>query len=290
MTGFGRASAQSDESTIQCEIKSVNGRGLDVRVRLTPGFEWVEPDIRRLVSERLVRGSVSLNVAIHRETSATEVTVNEGALESVLEVASRLGDRLGARMPSVEGVLGIKGVLEIRETPLDGDAEALLRTAVLDCAGEAVDALVESREREGARMGDVLVRIVDEIDRLTGLASGHPARERDAILARLREQVTMLVESDNGLNAERLHTEAMLLATKADIREELDRLQTHVTAARDLMSKGGPVGRRLDFLAQEFNREANTLCSKSNDVGLTAIGLDLKAAIDQLREQVQNLE
>ena len=290
MTGFGRASAQSDNYTILVEIKSVNGRGLDIRSRLSPGFDVLEADIRRLISERLARGSVSVFLNVQRLAAEDELVVNERALDRVLTVIEALGKRLDARKPSIEAILALKGVMEAREPELGPDEEARLHAAILDCVRLAVDMLVEARSAEGERIGAVLAQRIEEIAALADAARTHPARSRDAILARLREQIGALMEADGNLGEDRLHQEAALLATKADIAEELDRFTAHVTAARDLLGKGGPVGRKLDFLSQEFNREANTLCSKSNDVSLTAIGLDLKATIDQLREQVQNLE
>lgn len=290
MTGFGRATAQAEGCTITCEIRSVNGRGLDVRSRMTPGYEAVEGDVRSLLSTRLARGSVSIAVNIQREETATEVVVNERALASVLAAVDALGSRMDARRPSIDGLLAIKGVLDTREAVLDAEAEARLQAAILDCVNIAVSALIVSRETEGARIGAVLSERIEEIAALAQQAEAHPSRTREAILGRLTEQVAFLIGNERGLSEDRLHQEALILATKADIREELDRLAAHVKAARELLAKGGPVGRKLDFLSQEFNREANTLCSKSNDVSLTAIGLDLKAAIDQLREQVQNIE
>ncbi|WP_339647293.1 YicC/YloC family endoribonuclease [uncultured Pelagibacterium sp.] len=290
MTGFGRASAQSDGYSILVEIKSVNGRGLDVRSRLSPGLDVLDGDIRRMVGEKLARGSVSIFVNLQRQAADTELVVNERALDRVLTLIESLEKRIDARKPSIEAILALKGIMEAEEPQLTPDVEERLHASVLDCLGVALTALVESRRGEGERIGAIIAQRVEEIAFLADTAQAHPARSRDAILARLRDQVATLRDADKGLSEERLHQEAALLATKADIAEELDRFTAHITAARDLLGKGGPVGRKLDFLSQEFNREANTLCSKSNDVSLTAIGLDLKAAIDQLREQVQNLE
>ncbi|WMT90921.1 YicC/YloC family endoribonuclease [Pelagibacterium sp. H642] len=290
MTGFGRASAQSDNYLVLVEIKSVNGRGLDVRSRLTPGFDVLEADIRRLISERVARGSVSVFLNVQRLAAEDELVVNERALNRVLAVIESLSKRLDARKPSIETILALKGVMEAKEPELGPDEEARLHAAILDCVRAAVGMLSDARCAEGERIGAILAQRIEEISTLADAARAHPARSREVILARLREQIAALIDADNSLSEDRLHQEAALLATKADIAEELDRFTAHVTAARELLRKGGPVGRKLDFLSQEFNREANTLCSKSNDVSLTAIGLDLKAAIDQLREQVQNLE
>lgn len=290
MTGFGRASGQSGETQILCEIKSVNGRGFDMRTRLSPGFEPLESQLRQIVNGKITRGSISAYVNVQRDTANTEIVVNERALDAILSVIDRLSDRMDGERPAIENILALKGVLDTREAALTPDEEALLNRAITDCVATALDGLVTSRQVEGQRIGVLLAQRLDEIEALTEQAENHPGRSRETILARLCEQLALLTETGSTLNQDRLHQEAMLLATKADIREEIDRLHAHVRAARALLEAGGPIGRKLDFLSQEFNREANTLCSKSNDVGLTAIGLDLKAVIDQLREQVQNLE
>lgn len=290
MTGFGRATAHVEGCSVLCEIKAVNGRGLDVRTRLSPGFDILEPDIRRMVGEKLARGSVSVSLNVQRDVSQTQLVVNTDALTAILDLVASLKDKIDARKPSIDGILALKGVVDTVEAELSPDAEQRLHDAVRECVAVAIAGLVEVRRREGGQIGAVIAQRIDDVAALTGQAEDHPARSREVILARLGEQVGALLEAGAALDEDRLHQEALMLATKSDIREELDRLAAHVAAARDLLAQGGPVGRKLDFLAQEFNREANTLCSKSNDVGLTRIGLDLKAAIDQLREQVQNLE
>ncbi|SDG63780.1 YicC/YloC family endoribonuclease [Pelagibacterium luteolum] len=290
MTGFGRASAQAEHCTITCEIKSVNGRGLDIRSRITPGFDSLEGDIRRLIGDRMARGSVSVFLNIQRHTATTDIVINEPALERVLDIIGDVSERINARKPSIEAILALKGIMDAQDADLGPEAEQRLHSAILDCVTIAVNALVESRHGEGDRIGTIISERIEEIAFLAEAARNHPSRSRETILNRLRDQVATLMDADKGFSEDRLHQEAVLLATKADIQEELDRFEAHVSAARQLMGKGGPIGRKLDFLSQEFNREANTLCSKSNDVSLTAIGLDLKALIDQLREQVQNLE
>lgn len=290
MTGFGRASAQHENISILVEIKSVNGRGLDIRNRFSPGLDSLDADIRRLIGEKLARGSVSVYINVRREAVDTDLVVNERALERVLTLIDKIAERVEARKPSIESILALKGIIEAQEPELSPDEEAALHAAILDCVRIALVSLTEARHSEGERIGTTIAQRVEEISFLADTARAHPSLTREAILMRLREQVTALMDTDKGLSEERLHQEAMLLATRADIAEELDRFSAHVSAARELLMKGGPVGRKFDFLSQEFNREANTLCSKSNDVSLTAIGLDLKATIDQLREQVQNLE
>lgn len=290
MTGYARAAGALPGVGFIVEIKSVNGRGLDLRMRLAAGFDVLEAEIRRLIGKSITRGSLTVSLTVDREGEGGRVVVNHQALEAVLEGFRWLESRVDADKPRLDGILALRGVLEQHETALSADDEEALSAAILTAVAEAVAGLAAARREEGARIAAILSERIDEIAALTKAAEIHPGRSRDAILARLRQQVADLSEASPTLSDERLAQEAVLLATKADIREELDRLGAHIAAARQLLASGGPVGRKLDFLSQEFNREANTLCSKSNDVALTAIGLDLKAVIDQLREQVQNIE
>jgi uncharacterized protein (TIGR00255 family) len=289
MTGYARATGTVPGASFVCEVKSVNGRGLDMRLRLPPGLDALEGELRQLIGRTLSRGSITCNVMVERDGAGGDVLVNEQALATVLVAMAQLSSRITAAPPSLDGILGLKGVLEQRDRPLSPDGEEVLQNALLDGVSRALVDLVVSRRQEGSQTARILLDRLDEIAALVARAEVHPARSRDAILARLRQQVADLA-GDASIPEDRLAQEALLLATKADIREELDRLTAHIANARKLIADGGPVGRRLDFLAQEFNREANTLCSKANAVELTAIGLDLKAAIDQLREQVQNIE
>jgi uncharacterized protein (TIGR00255 family) len=289
MTGYARAQGGVPGIAFSVEIKSVNARGLDVRMRMTPGYDALEGEIRRRIGKALARGSVTVNLNVDREGEGGRVVVNHEALSAVLGALREIAGTVDAQKPTLDGILALKGVLEQHDAPLDADAEDRLQTAIYEAVDKALADLRVSRKAEGVHLGEVLGAQVSEITRLRDLAAAHPGRSRDAVLARLKEQIADLVAS-NGLSEDRLAQEALLLATKADIREELDRLAAHVASARALLAEGGPVGRKLDFLSQEFNREANTLCSKSNAVDLTAIGLDLKAVIDQFREQVQNLE
>jgi len=240
--------------------------------------------------EALSRGAVTVNLNIDREGEGGRVVINQAALDAVLAAVADISLRMNLPRPTPDGVLALKGVLEQHDAPLDADAEERLHAAIYAAIDAALGDLQAARQAEGLHLRDILLGQIAEIARLRDLAEAHPGRGRDVILARLREQIADLLASGAGMSEDRLAQEALLLATKADIREELDRLKAHIAAARQLLADGGPVGRKLDFLSQEFNREANTLCSKSNAVELTAIGLDLKAVIDQLREQVQNLE
>lgn len=290
MTGYARAQGGVPGISFSVEIKSVNARGLDVRMRMTPGYDALEGEIRRRIAKALSRGSVTVNLNVDREGEGGRVVVNRQALDAVLAAIQEIGHLTNSLRPTPDGVLGLKGVLEQHDAPLDADAQDRLQAAIYEAVDTALVDLQTSRKAEGVHLGEILGGQVTEIARLRDLAAAHPGRSRDAVLARLKEQIADLVASNGGLSEDRLAQEALLLATKADIREELDRLTAHVASARALLRQGGPVGRKLDFLSQEFNREANTLCSKSNAVDLTAIGLDLKAVIDQFREQVQNLE
>ncbi|MCB1518704.1 MAG: YicC family protein [Hyphomicrobiaceae bacterium] len=290
MTGYARTMGAAQGCNFQCELKSVNGRGLDVKLRLANGLDAIEGDARRTLSKYLSRGSVTLNVTLAREHGGAEIGVNEQALGAVLDALDTLAGRIETDRPRLDGILNLKGVLEARETQLSEDAERQLHKSILESVETCAEALVRVRSEEGTELKSVVIRSIDEIERLTKSAVEHPSRKREVFVERIRKQINDLKEASAGFSEERLHQEALLLATKADIQEELDRLQAHVVAARKLLDEGGPIGRKLDFLAQEFNREANTLCSKSHAVELTAIGLDLKAVIDQLREQVQNLE
>jgi uncharacterized protein (TIGR00255 family) len=288
MTGFARTDAELADIRFLWEIKSVNSRGLEMRLRLPPGLDRLDPEIRRLTREHLNRGSCQLSLQIDRVGSASSLAINEATLAVVTDAARQLASEPGIDPPSADGLLAIRGVLEERGLDALDDGDAVDRT-VLDALAACLAALVAARAEEGGRLAVILTDQLENIERLTEAAADLAANAPDAFLTRLTEQVARLT-GEASLDPQRLHQEVALLATKADIREEIDRLISHIAAARKLLADDGVIGRRLDFLAQEFNREANTLCSKSFDKELTAIGLELKAVIDQLREQVQNLE
>ncbi|MBY0532978.1 MAG: YicC family protein [Xanthobacteraceae bacterium] len=290
MTGFARASGVHGDLRWAWELKSVNSKGLDLRFRLPPGRDVLEPAIRASIAKAISRGNVTVNLTVQREGAAPQVRVNEEVLAAVIATSRELAKKIEAQPPTLDGILGIKGVMEIIETEEGEAAREAANAALLKSFETALKALVAARGKEGDVIGGVLAERISEIEKLTKSAETAPARSVEAIRARLAEQVKELLAASSALDPERLHQEAALLAAKADVREELDRLTAHVGAARALLKNGGSVGRKLDFLAQEFNREANTLCSKSNDVSMTAIGLELKTAVDQFREQVQNIE
>ncbi len=292
MTGFARSSAQSDNWTWTWEVRSVNARGLDIRCRLANGFEHLEVAARDRINKALRRGSVSLNLTVARAHGQGQVKINRGLLEQLMAMVPEVRASLGndCRPPSVDGLLAIRGVVEPAEDEMSEDDRQALDATILAGLGRALDDLMAMRNGEGERLGAILRDHLDRIATLTGSARALAVAQPDAIKAKLREQVRQLLEAGAELPEDRLIQEAAVLATRFDPREEIDRLAAHVEAAVALLATRDPVGRKLDFLCQEFNREANTLCSKSVDTELTRIGLDLKASIDQLREQVQNLE
>ena len=290
MTGYARASASHDGLNWQWEIKSVNGKGLDVRCRLAPGFEALEASVREAVQHYLRRGNLQVTLTTSRGPSHQRLVVNEETLEQALALAERLWQRLGGDPPRAESLLALRGVLDIA-TPEDSEEAIAVRdTAMLRSFDEALIVLAANRRGEGMRLATVVAAQIDRIEALSIEARDCPARSVEAVRARLLEQVSRLMQASASFDQDRLHQEAVLLATRADIQEEIDRLFAHIEAARKLLAAAEPVGRQFDFLAQEFNREANTLCSKAPDRTLTAIGLELKTVIDQLREQVQNIE
>lgn len=291
MTGFARAEGAHAGASWHWEVRSVNGRGLDVRTRLPGGLEFLEPRVREAVARHLTRGSVNITLSAERETSGTVIRLNEHALAQVVQAAERVRALTDATPPRIDGLIAIKGVLDIIEPNDAPERMAARAEAMLKSLDGALIALVGARAAEGARLAAALRAQLEEIERLVGVVKASPARSPEAIEQRLKEQVRRLTETGNvSLDPARLHQEAVLLATRADVEEELQRLTSHIGAARELIAEAGAVGRKLDFLAQEFNREANTLCSKSNDLETTRAGLALKTVIDQLREQVQNIE
>ena len=290
MTGFARSHGASGPYTFEWELKSVNAKGFDLRMRLPPGWDELEALAKKRAGEVLSRGTVYANLNVKRTNAASTVRVNEDVLASVVKVASLLAGKIDAVAPSVDGLLSIKGVIEIVEPESDEAEDQAARVAAAATFDEALANLVAMRRREGTALGQILIQRMDEIEVLAKKAEAAPGRKPEAIRARLAEQIATLLESSDRFDADRLTQEALLIAAKADIREELDRIASHVSQVREMIGKGGPVGRRLDFLAQEFNREVNTCCSKSNDIELTNTGLEMKNVVEQFREQVQNLE
>jgi uncharacterized protein (TIGR00255 family) len=290
MTGFARAEGHAEGFSWVWEIKSVNSKSLDLRFRLGPGFEALEVPLRGLLAETLQRGSIAVNLTAARAATAGALRVNREALAQVAALAAELVESHGAAPPRADGLLALRGVLESGESDEPDAVRDTRQAALLASARQCIDRLVAVRREEGTRLTAVLETRLGEIETLTAQADASAVTQPEALKARLRAQLAALLDATPSLSEERLAQEAALLAAKADTREELDRLKAHVTAARELVGAGGAVGRRFDFLCQELNREANTLCSKSSDLALTRLGLGLKAAIEQLREQVQNIE
>lgn len=289
MTGFARASGSAGPWRFAWELKSVNAKGLDARLRLLPPFDAIEPDARAKIAQKLHRGTVQAGFAAQRDIAAPEIRVNQELLGKLMTAVAEIPLPEMITPATLDGLLGVRGVVEIMDAPEDEAAMAKARAAALDALDVALDALAAMRQSEGAVLAAVLSARLETIASLTQAADQSPARKPEAIKARLAQSLAMLAGNAN-FDQNRLHQEALMLAAKADIREELDRLAAHTAAARDLLAKGGAVGRRLDFLAQELSREANTLCAKSNDASLTALGLELRVEIEQFREQVQNIE
>ena len=290
MTGFARAEGEAEGLAWIWELKSVNGKSLDVRFRLPPGFDALELPLRTVIGERLKRGSVSASLTVARTGAGAALQVNRAVLDQVLALTRDLGKKIKAAPPRIDGLLALRGVLESGEEIPDAATREKREAQLIAGCRKAIDALGKMRRAEGARLGAVLSERLKEIARLVTAAESCAATQPDAIRARLKSLVDALRDVVPSIPDERLAQEAALLVARGDIREELDRLTAHIAAARELLAEGGAVGRRLDFLCQELNREANTLCSKSADVELTRIGLELKAGIEQLREQVQNIE
>jgi len=290
MTGFARGQGVAGAYAWSWELKSVNAKGLDLRLRLPPGWDAIEVPARARASEKLARGTAYANLTVERKGVLPTVKVNEPVLNAVLATLHNLQGKVDATQPSLDGILSLKGVMEITEEDEREEDRRAAEAAILTGFDKALADLVAMRREEGTTLGKLLSARLNEIAVLAARAEAAPGRKPEAIKARLAEQVATLLSASQRFDSDRLHQEAIMLASKADIREELDRLASHVAQAQKMLADGGPVGRRLDFLAQELNRESNTLTAKANDVDLTNIGLELKSTVEQFREQVQNLE
>jgi uncharacterized protein (TIGR00255 family) len=290
MTGFARSHGASGPYVFEWELKSVNAKGFDLRLRLPPGWDELEAVAKKRAAEQLSRGTVYANLSVKRANALSSVRINEAVLDSVVKVATELAGKIDAVAPSIDGLLAIKGVIEVVEPESDEEEDKAAKAAAASAFDEALTGLVAMRQREGTSLGQILSQRMVEIEALAKKADAAPGRKPEAIKARLAEQIAALLETSDRFDPDRLNQEAVLIAAKADIREELDRIASHIAQTRELIGKGGPIGRRLDFLAQEFNREVNTCCSKSNDIELTNTGLEMKNVVEQFREQVQNLE
>jgi len=289
MTGFARADGAEAGYSWVWEVKSVNSKGLDLRFRLPHGFDHIEAHARKRATEKFARGNLSINLALQRPDKPPALEVNRDVLDKMAALAAEFRGSRDA--VNVEALMALRGVVEVvEEDSEDEEAVAARDAAVADSLDALLDALADARLGEGERLVTVVEEHIEEIAVLTSEAAALAELQPERRKARLAEQLDELLDGDNPVPEERLAQELALIVARGDIREELDRLVAHVAAARDLMAQGGAIGRRLDFLCQEFNREANTLCSKSSDMELTRIGLALKAAIERLREQIQNIE
>lgn len=293
MTGFARVEGRDAATGTEWvwDLRSVNGKGLDARFRLPSGFEPLEKPLRDALAGVLSRGSVSISLSVARPAAAAGLSLNAAWLDTLIAASAEVRARFPGQVeaPTFDGLLQVKGVVETAEAPADETAEAALQAQLLADFSRAVTALAEARAEEGARIAAVVSEHVDTIADLVARAETTASARADTRKERLTRAVAELLDAAE-MPEERLAQELALLITRFDVREELDRLASHIAAARTLMAQGQGIGRKFDFLCQEFNREANTLCSKSSDAELTAIGLDLKTTIDRLREQIQNIE
>lgn len=294
MTGFARESGTlPDGTSFVWEVRSVNGRGLDLRLRVPNGLDALEAPLREAAGKRLKRGNVSATLTLKREERAPRLTPDPAALDQAIALAQSVAQRLGAPPPRAEAILALPGVLRAEIAEPDEAVEEAKRATMLAAFDTALAALAASRAREGAQLTKILGVLLDEIEALRVQAASEAANQPEAQRQRLLENLAKILgegEVRARIPEERLAQEVALLAQRSDVREELDRLAAHVAEARRLLGAGDAVGRKLEFLTQEFVREANTLCSKSASVGLTRLGLELKAAIERLREQSANVE
>ena len=290
MTGFANGGASFGGYSWSFEVKSVNAKGLDIRSRVPSFLDGLDIEIKKLVSQFLKRGTIFVNLTIERDGAASDFTINTDLLDSLIETASAYADRPGIAPASIDGLFNIKGVIDFSSKGLEDDIKKQLLDALITNLQSVLSLLIDNRSSEGLRMNDVLSSNMDEMLALVESAEKSAAVRIDAVRERFQSNVERLLQDDSLISKDRLEQEIAILAVKADITEEIDRLRSHITEAREIMESSDAVGRRLDFLSQEFNREANTLCSKSNDKDLTRIGLAMKILIDRFREQIQNIE
>lgn len=290
MTGFARSDGHYGPVSWHWEMRTVNGRGLDIRLRLPQGYEELEFPVRDICKKRLGRGNCTATLNVTRETGVAAARLKEEVFKQIVEAAERAQKLSKMAPPTLDGLLAMRGVIEFAEEEEDETEVQARLDAILTDFGNVLDGIEAAREGEGAHLAKEIGALVSEVEELVASIEKSPARSPEAIAAKLQEQLARLLNEAPQLDEQRVYQEAVLLAAKADVEEEIARLKAHVSAARDLLKSQGPVGRKLEFLTQEFNREANTICSKSNDTAITQAGLALKAAIDRMREQVQNIE
>ena len=292
MTGFASGKGAFGPNHWSWELRSVNGRGLDMRLRVPDGLTGLEAALRGELSKQVNRGNVTLSLQLNRKDIASEIHLNVPAMEAALDALAQSEAMAGAHgialAPSKAcDLLALKGVLEAGSE--NDDPTPLVEQLKTEFAG-LLAAFNEMRCSEGQALVEILSGQLDQIAQLTDKAVELAQQRREEMAQTLKENLARVVDNTQGVDAERVAQELALIAAKADITEEIDRLAVHIDAARVLLVQDGPIGRKLDFLMQEFNREANTLCSKSQNTELTMVGLELKAVIDQMREQVRNVE
>ena len=290
MTGFARAEGKEGTLSWAWEARSVNGKSLDIRCRLPTGFDRLEVPVRKAAAERLARGNVSLTLSIDRAATQGGYRINRDLLDQVLALRQELGDVVASAPPTLEGILAVRGIVEAVEATDDTADTERRDAAILGTLDEALAGLTVMRGEEGAHLKQIADGLLDQIEALLDTARAGAAAQPEAVAQRVKDMVGELTEAGPNISEDRLTQEIALVIGRADVREELDRLTAHLAAARNLVSGVGPIGRKFDFLCQEFNREANTLCAKAADMALNATGLELKAAVEQLREQIQNIE
>ena len=290
MTGFARGTGQDGPDSWTWEVKSVNARGLDIRCRFPAGMDTLEPEVRRRIADRFSRGAFNLALQFNSATRRSRIVVNREALAEIEVVMRELRDNLDIEPPRIDGLLNIRGVIDLVEEEDSAEQREARTQAVLAGLDGVLDGLAAARDQEGARLAAVLDSQLDEIAGLVDAAVNCGEARPERLRERLKAMLSDVLEQIPTLSEDRLAQEVAMLLIKADVREEIDRLTAHIASARELLAGDEPSGRRLDFLCQEFNRESNTLCSKAAEVELTRIGLDLKAVIEQFREQVQNVE
>lgn len=290
MTGFSRESGESSGYSWSWEVRSVNAKALDARLRLPSGFEKFETEFRKRIGEKFSRGNISAHLSLSHPDRQLRYVLNEDALAQLSEISGTISARLGAAPVTADALMGLRGVVEQTEDEEDEDVRTALEAKISDSFDAALAALAENRREEGRRLYDVMSENVSEVDRLVTSAASLAETQPGKIRGRLRARIDEILGQDPPLSEDRLAQEVAILLVKGDIREEIDRLKSHISGARTLLEKDEAIGRQLDFLCQEFNREANTICSKAADIEMTQIGLDLKTVIDRIREQVQNIE
>ena len=290
MTGFARESGSGNGYDWGWEVKSVNNKNIDIRIKLPSFLDGFDIPLKKLIAEKIARGTIFVNLTINKGAMDSGFVINEAKLAALIEVAQKFSDNKGIGNASIDGLLRVKGVVEEGNDVLEDTVRKNLEKSLSESLTKALGVLVNDRSLEGERMQSVLIQQLDDIEQLAGDARLQSKDRTAAMQTRFTQQLEKLQTINKPVDDERLAQEVALLAVKADVMEELDRLDSHVVEAKKLLSSDKPVGRRLDFLCQEFNREANTLCAKSGDTKLTKIGLDIKTLIDQFREQVQNIE